>query len=89
MVQFDTMIQDVKEFTEDDPFDEIKVIGRGGTCLVCVREYIEKHKPTAAVVFSDLYCTPMQPLTEEIPVIWAVIGSNLTGPFGKTIHIKN
>ena len=89
LVQFDTMIQDVKEFTEDDPFDEINVIGRGGTCLVCVREYIEKHRPTAAVVFSDLYCTPMQPLTEEIPIIWAVIGSNLIGPFGKTIHIKN
>lgn len=88
LVQFDTKIQDVREFREEDPFTEIKIIGRGGTSLTCVHEYIEKHQPTAAIVFSDLYCTPMQPLKSRTPIIWAVVDSGIIAPFGKTIHIK-
>lgn len=90
LLQFDTRITDVKEFREEDPFDEIKVIGRGGTSFVPVREYIQKHKPTAAVIFSDMYCDPMEPLDYDIPVIWVAIGNrNATVPFGKLIHINN
>ncbi len=89
LVQFDTEIQDVKEFAEDDPFDEIKVIGRGGTCLVPVREYIQKHQPTAAIILSDLFVAPMRPLDHDIPVIWiAVNNPEATVPFGKLLHIK-
>ena len=89
LVQFDTRIQNVKEFTSGDPFDEIKVVGRGGTCLIPVRDYIEKHKPTAAVVFSDMWVTPMEQLTEDIPVIWAVYNNpSATVPFGRMVHIK-
>lgn len=88
LVQFDTIIQDVKEFKEEDPFDEIKIIGRGGTSFHPVREFILKHKPTAAIVFSDMWCDPMQPLGEEIPIIWVAIGNKQASvPFGKLIHI--
>lgn len=88
LVQFDTVIQDVTEFTADQPFEAIKVIGRGGTCLECVKDYIEEHKPTAAIIFSDLYCDPMKKLKWDIPLLWAVIGSGITPTTGKTIHIK-
>lgn len=88
LVQFDTQIQDEKVFEEDEPFNEIKVTGRGGTCLVCVRDHIQKHKPTAAIIFSDMYVAPMQPLDQELPVIWISIGNKqATVPFGKLIHI--
>lgn len=90
LVQFDTAIQDVREFTEHDRFDELEIIGRGGTCLVCVHDYIEKHKPTAAIIFSDLECSPMKKLSEPIPVIWAVIRNHTAWvPFGKVIHIND
>lgn len=89
LVQFDTIIQDVKEFREEDPFDEIHIIGRGGTSFAPVREYIMEHRPTAAIIFSDMWCTPMEPLDEEIPVIWVAIDNqSATVPFGKLIHIK-
>lgn len=89
LVQFDTKIQDVKEFASGDPFDEIKVIGRGGTCLIPVRAFIEKHRPTAAVVFSDMEVAPMEPLTFDIPVLWAVYNNpRAKVPFGKMVHIK-
>lgn len=89
LVQFDTIIQDVKEFREEDPFDEITIIGRGGTSFAPVREHMIEHKPTAAIIFSDMWCSPMQPLDDEIPVIWVAIDNrSATVPFGKLIHIK-
>ena len=89
LIQFDTRIQDVRVFEEGEPFSKIKIVGRGGTSLVCVRDYIEKHKPTAAVIFSDLYCTPMQKLKQEIPIIWVVVNSLAQNPsFGKVIRIN-
>lgn len=89
VVQFDTMIQKTDVFNEGDPFTEIHVKGRGGTCLECVREHINEAKPTAAVIFSDMYVSPMRPLDFDIPVIWiAVNHPQATVPFGTLLHIK-
>jgi predicted metal-dependent peptidase len=88
LVQFDTIIQQERVFHEEDPFDEIVVVGRGGTSLIPVREHIEKHKPSAAIIFSDLYCTPMEPGVKT-PVIWIAVGNTSAQvPFGKLVHIK-
>jgi len=89
LVQFDTQIQQERIFLEDDPFDEVVVVGRGGTCFECVRDHIIEHRPTAAIIFSDMYCDPMRSLPEDIPVIWIVVGNaHATIPFGKKINIK-
>lgn len=90
LVQFDTRITSVKEFREEDPFDEIKVVGRGGTAWEPVRDYIEEHRPTAAVIFTDMgFWDPITPLNYDVPVIWAIQGNpRITGPYGKSIHIK-
>lgn len=89
LVQFDTKITAVKEFEIDQSFSEIHVLGRGGTSLEPVREYIIKHKPTAAIIFSDLCVPQMQKLPVNVPIIWAVIGNpEITVPFGQIIHIK-
>lgn len=89
VVQFDTRIQQVIEFKDEDTFDEIKVIGRGGTSLECVADYIEEHQPTAAIVFSDLCCSPMRRPKFEIPIIWVCISNRSAKvPFGEIIHIR-
>jgi predicted metal-dependent peptidase len=89
LIQFDTQITHVREFQESDPFDEIQIIGRGGTCLIPVREHILATEPTAAIIFSDLCVAPMEPLDRDIPVIWVATGNaHATVPFGKLIHIK-
>jgi predicted metal-dependent peptidase len=89
LIQFDTQITSIKEFTESDPFDEIQIIGRGGTCLIPVREHILETEPTAAIIFSDLCVRPMDPLDLDIPVVWIATGNpGATVPFGKLIHIK-
>ena len=71
LVQFDTRISHIDVFEENDSFDKLCVVGRGGTDLRPVREMILKEKPSAAVVFSDLYCAPMEPI--DIPVIFVAV----------------
>lgn len=91
MVQFDTIIQKEEVFERDRPFEEIHVIGRGGTSLVCVRDHILENKPTAAVIFSDLYCDVMEklPIGSEIPIIWICVNNRSARVNeGQLIHIK-
>ena len=89
VIQFDTQIQDVRVFLEDDPFDKIEIVGRGGTCLRCVKKYIDKHNPTAVVIFSDLECDPMVKPKKDIPIIWIVLSNHGFKPtFGKVIKIN-
>lgn len=90
LCQFDVEITDEKDYKEEDPFDEIKIIGGGGTSYHDVRRHIIEHKPTAAVIFSDMYCAPMQPLPFDIPIIWIAINNpGATPPFGKMLHIRS
>lgn len=89
LVQFDTEIQEVKEYKEEDPFEEFKISTGGGTSLVCVRDYINEHKPTAAIIFSDMLVNPMEKLEHDIPIIWVAINNKATKVnFGKIIHIN-
>jgi predicted metal-dependent peptidase len=89
LVQFDTRITWEKTFLEEDPFDELVVIGRGGTHLGPVRDHMIQNKPTAAIIFSDLQCVPMQKLPIKVPTIWVAIANRSASvPFGDIIHIK-
>lgn len=89
LIQFDTRIHDVRVFKEGDEFVDIKVYGRGGTSMVCVREWIEENSPTAVVVFSDMQCTPMVRPSRDVPVLWAVVpgGCAELPDYGRVIHV--
>jgi predicted metal-dependent peptidase len=89
LVQFDTRITSVKDFLDDEPFEELVVIGRGGTSLVPVRQWIIDNQPTAAVIFSDLQVEPMDPLPINIPIIWVAVNNHdAQVNMGKLIHIR-
>lgn len=86
-VQFDTRITSEHTYLEDEPFTQIKLTGRGGTCLKPVREYILEHKPDLVVIMSDLLVAPMEPV--PCPVLWiAVNNPRAAVNFGKLIHVK-
>ena len=89
IIQFDTIIQDERRITEYDKFEDIKIVGRGGTSLECVREHILETKPTAAIIFSDLECAPMRPINYQLEIIWLVYGNEYKPNFGKTILIPS
>jgi predicted metal-dependent peptidase len=89
LVQFDTRITKIDVFNEGDTFEGVKIVGKGGTDLRPVREHIMEHRPTAAIIFSDLFVEPMQSLDRGIPIIWVVVNNpSATVPFGKLLHIK-
>lgn len=89
IVTFDTKIQDEREFTDEDLFEKIEIHGRGGTSLAPVYQHIKRHQPTAAVIFSDLYCHPME-TNPGPPVLWVIVGNkNAQTCFGQNIHIDN
>lgn len=92
LVLFDDRIQREYDFYEKDEFDEVVIVGRGGTNLAPVREHMLEHRPTAAVIFSDLCCASMQPLPAgiTIPTIWVGVNARPDSKvhFGKLIHIK-
>lgn len=88
LIQFDTKIQKVIEIDDGEEFNELEIHGRGGTHLECVRQYIKKHEPTAAIIFTDLFCEPMGEI-QDIPVLWICV-NNSDGqvPFGEIVHIE-
>ena len=89
MVLFDVVVQKEFVFNDGDLFEEIRTGGGGGTSFECVRQHINEHKPTAAIVFSDMDCAPMGPLDYDLPVIWiATRAAGTVVPFGKLIHIR-
>lgn len=89
LAQFDTRITQVIEYEEGDEINEIKIVGRGGTSLECVRDFIIEHRPTAAIIFSDLECVPMEKLPFDIPIIWVAIRNRKAiVPFGEITHIR-
>lgn len=87
IIQFDTRITKEDIFEDMDSFNTITIYGRGGTELEPVREHIIKHKPNAAVIFSDLYCNPM--ISDPgVPIVWCVFNNPVATPeFGTTIHV--
>lgn len=88
LVTFDKKIQDEYNFFEGDPFEKIEINGRGGTDLGPVYHHIVKHRPTAAVIFSDLYVYPMY--TDPVsPVLWVIMDNKkAVTHFGKRIHLS-
>lgn len=90
LICFDTKIQSVKILERDDEFDEMVIVGRGGTSLVCVKEWIDENRPTAAIIFTDMECYPMEPLKSQTPVLWAVSGNRGHKPlFGQSVQVPD
>lgn len=92
MILFDHMIQREYVLNEGDNFDEVVITGRGGTQLEPVRAHILETKPTAAIVFSDMGCTPMQVFSHEemIPILWVGVNADTSHKItmGKIIYIR-
>lgn len=90
MVQifFNTEIIKETVILENEPFTDTVIETGGNTSLFHVREHIIRTRPTAAVIFTDLECSPMALLPTNIPVIWVVVGKRKTPVlFGAAVYI--
>lgn len=90
---FDTELYDQHTYTENDPFNTLKIKGRGCTDFKKVIKHIKKTKPQVAIIFTDLYVDyiPKNPKTSNI--IWVNLGDRNSCWFckpnyGQIIDIK-
>lgn len=90
LVMFDDRITKRIEILDNEQFDEVKIHGRGGTDYRPVREEIIKEQPTAAIIFTDLECEPMEKLPTPVPIIWIACNAYESRRVneGTLIHIK-
>ena len=94
VIQFDHALQHVDTYTDREPYTKVTLHGGGGTSYVPVKDFVDELPvpPDGLVVFTDLYCTPMEPLEHsEIPVFWVAVNT-LKGedciPFGEYIPVE-
>ncbi len=85
---FDTELRDTWVFTEDQDLMGLEFHGRGGTCLLDVMKDIRKHKPSAAIIISDLECHI--PPSPGIPILWICVDNpKRTVPYGHIVHLDS
>ena len=92
LLYWDTDVASHEIYTEDNYsglVSSTKPKGGGGTDVVCVFNYIEKHKlaPQCVIIITDGY-TPY-PATSSYPTIWVMTEDKYCQPpFGSIIKIK-
>lgn len=87
VIYCDSDIQHVDTFDMHDDI-ELALRGGGGTSFQPVFDWIEEHEinPRCLVYFTDGYASfPEQP--HSYPVMWAIIDSSETPPWGEILHI--
>jgi predicted metal-dependent peptidase len=66
---FDTKIRSEIVLERSDHFEDLELVGGGGTDLVDVFKHIDEQAPTGAIVFSDLYVgIPKE--EPDCPLLW-------------------
>lgn len=91
IVYHDAAVVGVEEWRSSDGPLSLKPVGGGGTDHRPVFEWVEKEGrcPACIVCLTDLETTfpETQP---DVPVLWAVVGSNQApAPFGRVVHMSS
>lgn len=85
----DAHVHAVHHFDKDEPINDVKLIGGGGTDFCPVFEHIdanEDEQPACIVYLTDGYGRfPDQP--SEIPTLWVMI-SDVEAPWGETVRME-
>jgi predicted metal-dependent peptidase len=85
----DAEVQKTQCWRSGDGPIHLEPAGGGGTSHVCVFDWIEREgvQATAVVCLTDLY-TEFPLYVPNVPVLWAVVGDNVTAPpFGLRIAL--
>lgn len=88
VVSFDTQVQSVISFAQDEEMGDVKLKGGGGTNIVPVIDWMLKEKPELTVIFTDGYFRKPD-VHPEGEVLWLIYDNpNFSSEFGRIIHFK-
>lgn len=86
LIQFDTAIRSVNEIRNIHELSKVCFMGRGGTQIGPVIDWVNEHKPQLLLTFSDGEFN-FRGTKTKAPSIWVIHNNeSFTAPFGKTIH---
>lgn len=93
VIQCDTKIHSIKEYSNDDPLPEkgLKFHGMGGTNLCPPFQYVEEKEiaPTVLIYFTDGYGNA-PPAAPDYPVIWCLTkGGKVPAKWGTAVNISS
>ncbi|QKE56042.1 metallopeptidase [Pseudomonas phage Ka3] len=89
MLTFDTEIMNVTKIRSTKDLLKAKLEGRGGTDINPVLAYVEKHKPTAVVVFTDGGFWRAPDRNPGVPILWMIHGNpSFKIDFGQVTHFE-
>jgi predicted metal-dependent peptidase len=89
VVTFNHVIQKVWEFSNEEDISGLHITGRGGTSMHEVFALALKQRPSAMVIFSDMYCE-IPPAIPGIPVLWLCYdNATWVPPYGDVIHVDS
>ena len=91
---FDTKVSTPAYFDDKESFDKIKPVGGGGTSFYAIfnfmAEYFKEELPKAIVIITDGYANfPEEEMAKGLPVVWVIVDSGVTPPWGEVINIDN
>ncbi len=91
VIQCDADIQDVKRYEKGEDIEQFSVVGRGGTCVMPVFNYIDKEniKVDNFIYFTDMGIFDYPKSDVGYPILW--VSSDIRGkdaPIGQTTYLK-
>ena len=91
VIQCDADIQDVKRYEKGEDIEKFSVVGRGGTCVMPVFNYIDKEniKVDNFIYFTDMGIFDYPKSDVGYPILW--VSSDIRGkdaPIGQTTYLK-
>lgn len=88
LIQFDTCIKSIDEIATVQDLMKVKFHGRGGTSVVEIMQWAEKHNPMAMLVFTDGGFRQVD-IKLKSSLIWLIHDNpNWKGRQGKTINYE-
>ena len=90
---FDAKVIPPISFNSVDELMKIKPCGGGGTRFDIIFEYVNDNMleniPKCIIILTDGYAEfPDINITNNIPVLWLIVNSDITPPWGKIVHIN-
>lgn len=88
LIQFDTSIKSVDEIRNVHELSKVRFLGRGGTDIRPVIDWVNKRKPQLLLTFTDggFYFRDAQ---TKVNTAWLIHNNPcFTAPFGKVIHYE-
>lgn len=86
VIEFDRQIRNETVMLEHDSLATIVMEGRGGTAIEPPINWINKNKPSLAVIFTDGYFHKYEPVINT-DVLWVIYNNpDFTSNIGKIIH---